>query len=266
MKSDSSTTVSGASTTLNRFRAGCRFAFLLLALALGIIGLARAADDSTLRRNAKGAEVLLQGNPQIKAARLFVQHCAECHRYNGGDGAGHPVTKEQKASDLKGFGSRDWLTQFLSSTSISSPRFFGATQFKDGKMARYVKRSLATLSDEERADLRSIVAYLSSRADLPTQRILDRQDAKLIAEGRQVLLEEKFRCLECHLFDGDVGNAEGPDLIGYGSRAWLIDFLNDPGHIRFYGKTNDGMPAFGDKKILDAASIRLIADWLRGEF
>jgi mono/diheme cytochrome c family protein len=42
--------------------------------------------------------------------------------------------------------------------------------------------------------------------------------------------------------------------------------LNNPGHEDFYGKRNDRMPAFGEKKILSSEEIGLIADWLRGDW
>lgn len=46
---------------------------------------------------------------------------------------------------------------------------------------------------------------------------------------------------------------------------WLIGIINDPKHERFYGKRNDRMPAFAGDKILDAQSIEILADWLRGD-
>jgi ubiquinol-cytochrome c reductase cytochrome b subunit len=75
-----------------------------------------------------------------------------------------------------------------------------------------------------------------------------------------------MRCTECHQFHKPNEDASAPELTGYGSRDWLIGILSDPRHERFYGKRNDRMPAFGSDQILDAASLRLIADWLRGEW
>ena len=48
--------------------------------------------------------------------------------------------------------------------------------------------------------------------------------------------------------------------------AVAIGVITDPSHARFYGKRNDRMPLFGKDQILDAASIGLVADWLRGEW
>ena len=49
-------------------------------------------------------------------------------------------------------------------------------------------------------------------------------------------------------------------------REWLIGIITDAKHERYYGKRNDRMPAFGSEQILDAQSIGLLTDWLRGEW
>jgi len=73
-------------------------------------------------------------------------------------------------------------------------------------------------------------------------------------------------CKDCHQFHVKDPDAFAPDLTGYGSRDWLVRFLNNPGHEDFYGKRNDRMPAFGEKKMLSPEEIGLIADWLRGDW
>jgi mono/diheme cytochrome c family protein len=55
------------------------------------------------------------------------------------------------------------------------------------------------------------------------------------------------------------------------SRQWMIDFIRNPDHERFYGDNNDRMPAFAphaDPRLnqLDDKSIELIVDWLRGDW
>jgi ubiquinol-cytochrome c reductase cytochrome b subunit len=73
-----------------------------------------------------------------------------------------------------------------------------------------------------------------------------------------------MRCTECHQFHKPDEQATAPDLTNYGSRKWLINFIQDPAHEEFYGGLNDRMPSFGKDQILDARQIGLIADWLRG--
>jgi len=53
----------------------------------------------------------------------------------------------------------------------------------------------------------------------------------------------------CHQFRVKDEEATAPDLTGYASREWLVQFLTNPGHDRFYGSHNDRMPAFGEKQI-----------------
>jgi ubiquinol-cytochrome c reductase cytochrome b subunit len=101
---------------------------------------------------------------------------------------------------------------------------------------------------------------------LKDQREADRRDAVLIDEGRKLLGGNTVRCSDCHQFHSEDPTATGPDLTGYGSREWLVAFLNSPASERFYGKTNDRMPAFGAGKRLTAQEIGLLADWLRGEW
>ncbi len=65
---------------------------------------------------------------------------------------------------------------------------------------------------------------------------------------------------------GDAGDTVGPELTGYGSRDWLVSFIGNSSHERFYGERNDRMPAFAEEKQLTEQEIGLIADWLRGEW
>jgi quinol-cytochrome oxidoreductase complex cytochrome b subunit/mono/diheme cytochrome c family protein len=170
------------------------------------------------------------------------------------------------ASDLKGFGSRSWLAGLLDPAHISSEKYFGDTKFKDGKMARFVKRDIAKFSAEEKEKLNKVIAALSSEANLPSQRAADQRDTATIAEGKKLLASEEMRCTECHKFYTKDEDATAPDLAGYGSRQWLVDFIHNPAHEHFYGERNDRMPAFGKEQILNPATIGLIVDWLRGDW
>jgi ubiquinol-cytochrome c reductase cytochrome b subunit len=75
-----------------------------------------------------------------------------------------------------------------------------------------------------------------------------------------------MRCTECHKFHEHDDLPVGPDLTGYGSRAWLIEFIGDPAHARFYGRRNDRMPRYAVEQVLSEREIGLIADWLRGDW
>jgi len=212
-----------------------------------------------------GAVTLLRADAFSQGPRLFARNCASCHRYAGHDGMGLPVKDPPSAPDLAGFGSREWLAGMLDPARISTPAYFGGTKFKDGKMAKFVKKDVANYIDDQRAQLTQVIAALSAEAQLKSQAAADLRDLKSIAEGR-TLLRDALKCTDCHQFHVKDDDASAPDLSGYGSHAWLVKFLANPAHPDFYGDRNDRMPAFGDKQILSAAEIGLLVDWLRGEW
>jgi ubiquinol-cytochrome c reductase cytochrome b subunit len=219
----------------------------------------------------EGALALLAEDPLTQGPRLFASHCASCHTYAGGDGLGAPLTEPPTAPDLFGFGSRDWLEGFLDPQQIETPKYFGGTIFvhpKEGgrksKMVRLITEKIPAYGAEEKAQLEKIVAALSAEAALPLQKENDVRDAALIEEGKKLFTDDALECADCHQFHNDA-QGDGPDFTGYGSRAWLTDFLKNPAHDRFYGKKNDRMPAFGKIGRLSGRDFDLLIRWLRGE-
>ncbi|HVT91068.1 MAG TPA: cytochrome b N-terminal domain-containing protein [Tepidisphaeraceae bacterium] len=217
---------------------------------------------------ATGAITLIRTDPAIQGPRLFAQNCASCHRYDGHDGTGQIPGKDtdpQTASDLKGFGSREWLGGLLDPRQIDSPHYFGTTKFKEGKMVKFIKEEMAAADEAKKSRMKSVVAALSAEAGLKSQKVADATDTELIEQG-QVAIRTAAGCADCHTFHEIAGDTEIPDLTGYGSRKWLVDFISNPSHERFYGTRNDRMPAFGAKQLLDETQIGLIIDWLRGDW
>lgn len=210
-----------------------------------------------------GAVALLRDDPLTQGPRLFAQHCASCHRFDGHDGLGHVPADPQSAADLKSFASREWLAGLFDPERVASTNYFGGTKFQDGRMVRFVKKQMANSGTEKQEQLRRVIAALSAEAQLKSQRAIDERDAAVIAEGR-ALIQDEMRCTDCHQFHKPDEDATGPDLTHYGSREWLIRFIGNPAHESFYGRRNDRMPAFGESRILEPQSIELIADWLRG--
>jgi ubiquinol-cytochrome c reductase cytochrome b subunit len=210
-----------------------------------------------------GAAELVRRDPRLQGPRLFAQHCASCHRFDGHDGLGQVSNDPPSAPDLGGFASRAWLTGLLDPERVDGPDYFGGTSFRQGRMVQFVKRDVADFDDEQAEHLRKVILALSAEAELPGQREADLRDAPLIAEGRALLDHEDMRCTECHRFHEWGDDPLGPELTGYGSRGWLIEFVRDPAHARFYGTRNDRMPRFGVEEILDDATLGLIVDWLR---
>jgi ubiquinol-cytochrome c reductase cytochrome b subunit len=214
----------------------------------------------------EGALYLLQMDPYTQGPKLFSRHCASCHRYDGHDGTGFVSTNEQTAADLKGFASREWLGKFLTAGYIVSPHAFGGTKLKDGKMVKFVQKTVAKFSEEEKEQLRKVLAAVSAEARLPRQNAKDKADVAIIEEGRKLIHSEAMRCGECHQFQQKDEEATAPDLTGYGSKEWLTAFIKNPAHERFYGKRNDRMPIFGEERRLDDHSLNLIVDWLREDW
>ncbi len=213
-----------------------------------------------------GAVTLLRGDALTQGPKLFARNCATCHRYGGDDSLGGQPKDPPSASDLKGFASREWLAGLLDPATVDSPRYFGGSKHKGGNMVKFVKEDVAGFSAADQAQLKQALAALSAEAGLKAQSVADTRDAALIAEGRKQLASDAMNCTSCHKFHEADENGGAPDLTGYGSRDWLVAFISNSAHERFYGTHNDRMPAFGADQKLSEQEIGLIADWLRGEW
>jgi ubiquinol-cytochrome c reductase cytochrome b subunit len=213
-----------------------------------------------------GAVHLLHDDAKTHGAALFAVKCASCHRYDGHDGVGKVANEPATASDLATFGTRDWIRGIL--TDPAGPQNFGATanlsevgeRFTKGEMAQWVSECVTAklVADDEIAALTEFLFSLSERIPRAAA------DDSLVAKGQKLFAEGKdgvTACFDCHtmkiredpegLFaDTSAQIASGaPDLTGYGSSAWLRDFISDPSSKRFYGSHN-AMPGFG-KQLTD---------------
>lgn len=223
-----------------------------------------------------GATSLLRNDSKTQGPILFMRHCASCHAHEppgGGDKKDrHSISsREPSAPDLYRFGSREWIAGFLDPVQIDQgTRFFGTTAHNEGDMVSYVKDTLTDPDQWTKQEIDAVITALVAEADIEQ---LDPENNELQAQlelGRE-LLKDTDRCAQCHKFYEDNDDAYGPDLTGYRSRQWTIDFIKDPTHERFYGDSNDRMPAYGknpDPKnnILTQREIELMVDWLRGDW
>src|SRR5262249_27455562 len=168
---------------------------------------------------------------------------------------------------LFGFASRPWLRNLLTADNITGPGYFGDTAHKTGRMATWLKQHAESLKAD---DIDAIAAALSAQAELHSQREADKKDAELIQRGVGLI---ELNCMRgCHKF-GDHGRLGlAPDLTGYGSYEWMMGFVSDPTHERFYRNENDRMPSFAkdlahpENNSLSIREISLIVDWLRGDY
>ena len=226
-----------------------------------------------------GALALLQSDPQTQGRKLFAANCASCHPHTPPEGVLRPeftvVADSISAANLYGFASREWIKGLFDPERVASHEYFGNTEFAEGEMVDFVQTTFDTtdLDEEEKKELiqqvEEAVAAMSAEAELPYQAEKDAADKEMIAAGR-THLTETFECTMCHLL-GDEGETEAPDLTGYGSRQWLLDFLSNPADERFYGDDNDRMPAFAahpddpSKNLLSQEQLEMIVDFMRAQ-
>ncbi len=220
-------------------------------------------------RTLAGAPTAAEPLPSARAAQLFKQNCAACHNHLDSSGQGIAAQKPS-APNLYGFASRDWLTGLLDHEKVATSEYFGGTTHAEEGMVSFVQDELGDLDDVKKAQLAQLVIALSAAAELPAQKQLDEMAATegIIEKGRAAITDV-FECTNCHKF-GDDGEADAPDLTDYGSLSWLKAFVSNPGESRFYGKSNDRMPAFHrhpstKRNLLNDADLELLAKWLRGE-
>lgn len=218
-----------------------------------------------------GAITLLRSDAKTQGPKLFAQHCAGCHTHVAAHSESDPAPVDAKTSsapNLYGFASRPWLAGVLDPKHIAGSEYFGNTSHKEGSMVGFVNDTLAGWPAEE---TQNVVLALSAEARLKSQAEADQKDAQRIEAGRKLIADGE-RCASCHKFReaGELGSA--PDLTGYGSREWLMGMIANPKGERFYREDNDRMPSFAEHpgnspaNILDARSMGLIVDWLRGEW
>ncbi len=224
-----------------------------------------------------GATSLLRNDPKTQGPILFTRHCASCHAHEApadhSNGDRHSISpRDPSAPDLYRFGNRDWITGFLDPVQIDQgTRFFATTSHKDGDMVSFVKETLTDPDQWTKQQIDAVITALVAEAGIESLDPNNQQLQTQLEQGR-ALLKDTERCAMCHKFYDENEDAYGPDLTGYRSRQWTIDFIKNPAHERFYGESNDRMPAYGKdpdnpmNNILTQREIELMVDWLRGDW
>ncbi len=224
----------------------------------------RAVELANMGVPITGALSLMRDDAYSQGPRIFSRNCASCHRFDGHDGLGNTLPVDSiSASDLGGFATRKWVRGFLDADTILTARYWGGTVHADGDMAMYLADHMPE-SDDEVNDRESVVLALSAQARLRSQSDVDTRDSARIAAGIAFMRRTSGGCAECHSFL-DAG-VDSPDLTDWGSREWMIAFVSDPAHPRFFGRDNDRMPSFGKEGSLSPREIEMVVDWLRGEW
>jgi ubiquinol-cytochrome c reductase cytochrome b subunit len=234
-----------------------------------------------------GALSLLYDDPLLQGPGLFRQHCGGCHNFvnpDDPDAPGNIVNAQPTAPNLFGIGSKDWIAGWLDEERIRTPHYYGysGSTFVDGDMAMFVSDMVADDADADdkaaaKAAIGKIVAALADAAELPdapeptdAEQVAIDAGWGLINGGLAEVTDGGMSCTDCHSFErGEAAGA--PNLRGYLTRAWLIEFIRNPAAEHMYGEFNDRMPAFAphaDEQFnqLDDETLGLIVDWLRRDW
>lgn len=94
-------------------------------------------------------------------------------------------------------------------------------------------RSPVYRRNRERAEAEARRALALARLGVPPAGGVAVYENDPLARGRKLF---EARCAGCHLLGG-VGEARGPLLTGWSSRAWLADFLKRPDDPDYFGRT-----------------------------
>ena len=239
----------------------------------------------------EGAVSLLRNDPYAQGPRLFAQHCASCHRYNGHDGRGMLVTETQgegdarqtvvaapTAADLGNFASREWMTSLL----VDYPGHFAwlknAGWYQDAKakeaagedvtyidpdnseMSDWSGDAAALQSPENAENLRALVEFLTAEAGHAQVEI----DASLLEQGRSVAVDgtwagslEGSSCSGCHTTIGEEFAAiPDDDADGYPSLAKY----GSQAWLKDFIRHPDAARHYGEKNRMPAYSSQQLGD------
>jgi ubiquinol-cytochrome c reductase cytochrome b subunit len=234
---------------------------------------------------------LLHNDAKAMGPLLFADNCANCHSWNGHDETGNILVEKANdedvpvvptASDLYRFGSSDWIAGFLAKPG--DEKFFGhmgqlkgGEGFTEGEMVDWAGSYVAPEGPLTKKHLQAVAEFVAKEAGRSDKTPASEELLKLgvavfsggeLKDAQGEIFEFAGRCLDCHnLKAGDPdGEGEGdtPDLNGYALKKWLVDFIRNPSHERFYGEKNI-MPAF-DRTQLTDRDLELLVDWIRSEW
>lgn len=177
---------------------------------------------------------LYQNDPHLWGQKVFDRECFACH-------SSRDAKPFEGTLCLDGYASRTWIKKFL--LKPDAPHFFGNTKIDE-----------MDAFDGPEEKLNAIVEFVYSQTGKPGV------DTALAAQGE--ILYDKEGCLECHSLDG-VGTGTAPDLKGWASEPWLMAFIRQPGHERFYGKMNE-MDEFDPEK-LSRIELQMVIGWLQAQ-
>jgi ubiquinol-cytochrome c reductase cytochrome b subunit len=204
-----------------------------------------------------GARYILRRDPLTQGSSILDQRCLGCHQFEG------KGTGTQTASDLKDFGTRQWVRGLLENPVSATyfgrvPKFGGMKEWKEG-------------SGLEPADLDKVADFVATFASIPDGTTpVDWLKSPEIAKhaGREPFVEE---CGTCHVIEGLTkgGMRRAPNLFGWGSPWWIARMVRNPRSSDKYGfldaRQPGQMPAFGDDQIT-RSDLETLIRYLKGDY
>lgn len=253
----------------------------------------------------EGAVSLLRSDPFTQGPRLFAQHCASCHRYNGHDGRGTVVTEmvgegaQQQsvvaaptAVDLKGFGSREWMRAAIVDYPVHFAALKNAGWYKDARqrqaagedvtflepesseMADWSGNAEALKSAENAENLKALVEFMTAEAGHAGVEV----DQSLLEKGRSVAVEGTWAgdiagtsCTGCHTTLGQDFEPIADDAAdGYPTLARYASAAWLKDFIRHpdakrHYGDKNQMPAYAPEQLTDT-DLDLLVRWLTGDY
>ncbi|MDR3639675.1 MAG: cytochrome b N-terminal domain-containing protein [Isosphaeraceae bacterium] len=206
----------------------------------------------------EGSSYLLSRDPLFHGRDVLSRKCLSCHYY---DGKGQGGDTPQTASDLKGFGTQEWLRGLLENPR--SPSYFGKVK-QCGGMARWRKNT--KLTAKELDDVAEFFAkfVINTPSDMTPEEW--EQQKGLQEHPGYVAFNKEGECVSCHSEWG-TSNQEAPSLFGWGSTQWITRTIQKPGALDKYGylEGKDQMPAFTSDQLTDNDLTTLVR-FVKGEF
>ena len=199
----------------------------------------------------------------------------------GADGAARQKAPPT-AVDLGNFASRDWMRAIVTDYSNHFAPLKNAGWFKNAKegdevlnpdeseMADWSGDAETLGSDANKPNVKAIVEFLVQQAAHHGTSV----DPALAKKGRNVAVEGAWEgdlkgtsCADCHETIGEAGfvsipesdDPSYPNLSGYGSAAWLKNFISNPGAAQHYAGKNQ-MPAYENR--MTSQEMDLLVRWL----
>ena len=124
------------------------------------------------------------------------------------------VAEKPSASNLWGFGTRDWVRGILDPKQIAGPHYFGNTALqrrRHGHVRPRQHRQEAQRAEGRRAGrvqskIEDVTLALATEAGRSVGKVADLD--KRVAAGREAIVKE-FACIDCHKFrdEGELGSA-----------------------------------------------------------